>query len=107
MRSVGLAVQKDHDEEDSRLYYQIPQKRSSVDFMGMRVSYPQYLRLKAIQKEVIKMDQMIRFMVRQHKPAELAKNPYWMELLELYDAMKKMLPQDYLAVVGYKDPIPI
>ena len=34
-------------------------KRMSVDFMGMRVSFPQYLRLKAIQKEVIRMDQVI------------------------------------------------
>jgi hypothetical protein len=34
-------------------------KRMSVDFMGMRVSFPQYLRLKAIQKEVIRMDQVM------------------------------------------------
>ena len=33
-------------------------KRMSVDFMGMRVSFPQYLRLKAIQREVIRMDQV-------------------------------------------------
>ncbi len=31
--------------------------KRSMEFMGMRVSYPQYVRLKAIQREVIKMDQ--------------------------------------------------
>ena len=85
----------------------LPSKRSSVEFMGMHVSYPQYVRLRAIQKEVIKMDQMIRRMVRTHDPQELAANPHWMELLELYDAMKKMLPQEYLRAVGGDNPIPI
>ncbi len=75
--------------------------------MGMRVSYPQYLRLVAIQREVIKMDQTIRAMVRQYDPVELAENPYWMELLELYDSLKKMLPPEYLATVGNTNPIPI
>jgi len=30
-----------------------------------------------------------------------------MELLQLYDAMKKMLPREYLEAVGNKNPIPI
>ena len=34
--------------------------KRSVDFMGQRVSYPQYLRLVAIQREVIRMDRTIR-----------------------------------------------
>ena len=35
-------------------------KRSpfSVDFLGLRVSYPQYLRLKQLQDKVIKLDQV-------------------------------------------------
>jgi hypothetical protein len=82
-------------------------RKRSVDFMGMRVSYPQYLRLVAIQREVIKMDQTIRAMVRTHDPQELADNPHWMELLELYDSLKKMLPLEYLATVGNANPIPI
>lgn len=72
-------------------------KRSlDVDFMGMRVSYPQYLRLVAIQKEVIKMDQVIRSLLKTHDPEVLAADPYWHELLDLYNSLKKMLPQDYL-----------
>ena len=36
-------------------------KRSpfSVDFLGLRVSYPQYLRLKQLQDKVIKLDQVL------------------------------------------------
>jgi hypothetical protein len=46
-------------------------------------------------------------MVRTHSPLDLAQNPHWMELLELYDAMRKMLPQEYLESVGNENPIPI
>ena len=53
------------------------------------------------------MDQTIRAMVRVHNPMELAQNPHWMELLELYDSLKKMLPPEYLATVGDTNPIPI
>ena len=73
----------------------------------MHVSYPQYIRLRNIQREVIKMDQMIRRMVRTHSLADLAQNPHWMELLELYDAMKKMLPEDYLDAVGGENPMAV
>lgn len=39
-----------------------PTKRSpfSVDFLGLQVSYPQYLRLKMLQDKVIKLDQVSR-----------------------------------------------
>ena len=77
-------------------------KKRSVEFMGQRVSYPQYLRLVAIQREVIRMDQTIRAMLNLYDPMELAKSPYWMELIELYDTLKKMLPPKYLYSVGGK-----
>ena len=41
----------------------------------------------------------IIFQVRQHEPQVLASNPHWMELLEIYDATKKMLPEEYLRSV--------
>ena len=31
----------------------------SVDFLGLRVSYPQYLRLRLLQDKVIKLDQVV------------------------------------------------
>ena len=72
----------------------------------MRVSYPQYLRLVAIQREVIRMDQTIRHMLSNYDAVELAQNPHWMELLELYDSLKKMLPPDYLERMGHPPAIP-
>ncbi len=45
--------------------------------MGERVSYPQFVRLMAIQKEVIRMDKTIRLMYMTHDHNQLAQNPYW------------------------------
>ena len=71
-----------------------------MDFMGTRVSYPQYLRLVAIQQEVIRMDMTIRSMLQTYDPVELSQNQYWIELLELYNSLKKMLPEDYKESMG-------
>ena len=71
-----------------------------MDFMGTRVSYPQYLRLVAIQQEVIRMDMTIRSMLQTYDPVELSQNQYWIELLELYNSLKKMLPESYKESMG-------
>ena len=68
----------------------------SVEFMGMRVSYIQYLKLKSIQGKVIRMAKLIRNMLEKHTLMELAGNPQWKGLLELYEIMKKILPEGYL-----------
>ena len=70
----------------------------------MRVSYPQYLRLKSIQAEVIRMDKMIRSMIGKYALEELDSNPHWVELVDLYESMKKILPAEYLASQDYTDP---
>merc|ERR1711935_148711 len=75
-------------------------EKRSMDFMGTRVSYPQYLRLVAIQREVIRMDVTIRSMLQNYDPIELSQNPHWIELLELYDSLKKMLPEKYIESMG-------
>lgn len=63
--------------------------------MGQRVSYPQFLRLMAIQREVIRMDKVIKSMMQTYDPEELAQNPYWIELLDLFASLEKMLPENY------------
>ena len=80
-------------------------RKRSMDFMGTRVSYPQYLRLVAIQREVIRMDVTIRSMLQNYDPIELSQNPYWIELLELYNSLKKMLPEKYIgkAILRFKE----
>ena len=51
------------------------------------------------------MDKMIRSMVDRHALSELALNPHWSELLELYENMNKMLPEEYLKTQQYVDPM--
>ena len=77
----------------------------SVGFMGMRVSYIQYLKLKSIQRKVIQMDKLIRNTLEKHTLMELAGNPQWKGLIELYVIMKKILPEEYLEGHGHLDPM--
>ena len=81
--------------------------KRSMDFMGTRVSYPQYLRLVAIQREVIRMDVTIRSMLQTYDPIELSQNPYWIELLELYNSLKKMLPEKYVETMDSEKSFPL
>ena len=71
----------------------------------MRVIYTQYLKLKSIQRNVIRMDKMIRNMLHKHTLMELAGNPRWEELVELYQIMKRFLPEEYLKRQNHTDPL--
>ena len=59
-------------------------KRSpfSVDFMGMQVSYPQYLRLVALQEKVVQLDKLLKKMRQFKTEEELAKIPQWQRYFE-------------------------
>lgn len=74
-------------------------KRSpfSVDFLGLRVSYPQYLRLRLLQEKVIKLDQVMRQMLSIYPIEVLESNPRWNTLVSLHSSLKKVLPPEYLA----------
>ena len=50
------------------------------------------------------MDQTIRAMLSNYDASELAQNPYWIELVDLYNSLKKMLPKEYLMTVGNSYP---
>ena len=45
--------------------------------MGMQVSYPQYLRLVALQEKVIQLDKILRKMKEYKTDEELDKLPQW------------------------------
>ena len=51
----------------------------------------------------MRMDRMIRRMVRHYDPAELAETTGWLELLAFYDSFKKLLPHEY----RQQGPIPV
>ena len=67
------------------------------------MSFPQYVRLKQIQNEAIKMDQLIRALKKIFSPEELANNAHYQELLKLYNPLKQILPPDYLAGADKRD----
>ena len=74
-------------------------KRSSmsVQFMGMKVSYPQYLRLVALQEKVVRLDKLMRRMLETRTLEELQTIPKWHTLVALHNSLKKMLPEDYVS----------
>lgn len=61
----------------------------------MQVSYPQYVRLAALQQKVVKLDQALRKMQSEVPRQELESSPKWNTLLSLHDSLKKMLPSDH------------
>ena len=58
----------------------------------MRVSYPQYLRLKALQEKVIKLDLLIKALQRQYNQQELDQMPQYKRLLNLHQSLTPFLP---------------
>ena len=68
----------------------------------LRVSYPEYVRLKKIQNEAIKIDQVVRALLCVFNEEELTQNPDYQKLLRLYEPLKPILPLTYLETVGGK-----
>ena len=65
-------------------------------FSGMRVSYPQYLRLKNLQERVIKMDQTLSKIASVVPKEKLMSHPKWNKLVKLHASLRKVLPSEYL-----------
>ena len=78
----------------------------SLEFRGRKVSHPQYLRFKTIQRKAIRMDKMIRALLEKYTLTELTGNSHWEKLIELYQTMEEFLPEGYSEIMDYVDPIP-
>jgi len=78
--------------------------KRTVDFMGMQVSMPQYLRLVALQEKVIQLDKILRKMKQYKTEEELAQLPQWQRLVSLHGSLKKLLPEDYSQFEKMEDP---
>ena len=52
------------------------------------------------------MDKMIRALLEKHALTELARNPHWEKLIELYQTMEEFLPEGYSEIMDHVDPIP-
>ena len=82
------------------------EKMGPEKLMGRNVSYPQDLRFNTMQGKTIRMDKMIRALLEKYTLAELAGNPQWEKLIELYQTMEEFLPEGYSEIMDYADPIP-
>jgi hypothetical protein len=69
-------------------------KSKRPDFMGNSVSLPQYNRLMSLQRETIKMDRVMKDLARVYTPQQLLRDPSWKELMLIYRAMAKFLPEE-------------
>ncbi len=56
------------------------------------MSLPQYMRLKNIQDEVIKMDRYIKVLANTYTPEELNADPNWRELIHMHTSLSKFMP---------------
>ena len=54
--------------------------KRTVNFMGMQVSMPQYLRLRALQNKVIKLDKIIKALQARYTDQELELLPQYARL---------------------------
>ena len=70
-------------------------KRSMVDFNGVRVSLPQYLRLMELQEKVLKLDAVMRKLSDGVDPDKLAASTKWNQLVSMRQSMQKLLPEDH------------
>ena len=52
---------------------------------------------------MIKLEETIRSLLEGYDIPELELNPYWSELLDLYESTKKMLPRKYLETLENLD----
>ena len=82
------------------------EKMGPEKLMGRKVSDPQDLRSKTIQRKAIRMDKMIRALLEKYTLAELSGNPHWEKLIELYQTMEEFLPEGYSSIMDHVDLIP-
>ena len=68
--------------------------KRTVDFMGMQVSMPQYLRLRALQNKVIKLDQIIKALQARYTDQELELLPQYARLKALHQSLSPFLPNN-------------
>ena len=66
------------------------------------MSYPEYIRLKKIQNEAIKIDQVMRALLCVFNEEDLTRNTNYQKLLRLYGPLEPILPLTYLDMVGGK-----
>ena len=60
----------------------------------MQVSYPQYLRLVALQEKVVKLDKLIKALQARYTLEELEQLPQYARLQTLHQSLLPLLPNN-------------
>ena len=66
-----------------------------MEFNGVRVSLPQYLRLMELQEKVIKLDTVMRKLSDGVDPQVLASSAKWNQLVSMRQSLQKLLPDEH------------
>lgn len=82
-------------------------KRFTVDFNGMQVSYPTYVRLSRLQAKVVKLQKMIQLLHRRYTPEQLDGLPQYGRLMELYQSLRPLLPTTAIQDILQPEASPI
>ncbi|TRY61268.1 hypothetical protein TCAL_12548 [Tigriopus californicus] len=82
-------------------------KRFTVDFNGMQVSYPTYVRLSRLQAKVVKLQKMIQMLHRRYTPEQLDGLPQYGRLMELYQSLRPLLPTTAIQDILQPEATPI
>ena len=70
-------------------------KRSMMEFNGVRVSLPQYLRLMQLQEKVLKLDAVMRKLSEDVDASKLASSSKWNQLVSMRQSLQKLLPETH------------
>ena len=85
--------------EDVQVEPVFKKKRSifkrTMEFNGVQVSLPQYLRLMELQEKVLKLDHVMRRLSDGVDPEKLDASPKWGQLVSMRQSLQKLLPEDH------------
>ena len=72
---------------------QTSNKRASINFNGIQMSYPQYWKMMELQRKVLKLDSVMKQIAEKvNDPKRLEKSLKWQELTALRAAMEQLMP---------------
>ena len=69
--------------------------KRTMEFNGVQVSLPQYLRLMELQEKVLKLDQVMRRLSDGVDPEKLAASAKWGQLVSMRQSLQKLLPENH------------
>lgn len=76
----------------------------TMDFNGMQVSYPTWIRLNRMQQKVIRLKKMLEALHRKYPLRELIQLKQYKTLMDLFESLKPLLPEGQKELVNVPHP---